>query len=233
MRCAVKKLIITADDFGAAVEVNKAVERAHRDGILTSASLMVTGPAAADAVRRAMRLPNLRVGLHLVLVDETPALPRDQVADLIDGSGRFRPNMLVAGFKVALSRRTRGQAAAEIRAQFRAFRATGLALDHVNAHKHFHVHPVITGLALSIGKEFGARALRAPLEPRNMLSGIEPGSLVRREWLLNVFARRLLRRARAGGMFAPDYVFGVRWSGGMTSQRLLRLIQILREGTTE
>lgn len=213
--------------------MNEAVERAHRDGILTSASLMVTGPAAADAVRRARRLPNLRVGLHLVLVDEMPALPREQVMDLIDCSGRFGANMLVSGFKVALSRRARDQAAAEIRAQFQAFVATGLSLDHVNAHKHFHVHPVIAGLALSIGRQFGSRALRAPVEPGEMLSSIEPLSLVRREWLLNTFARRLLRRARVEGLFAPDYVFGVRWSGAMTRQRLLRLIQILREGTTE
>src|SRR5690348_2816752 len=142
---------------------------------------MVTGPAAADAVHRAMRLPNLRVGLHLVLVDEAPSLPPDQIADLIDASGHLRANMPLSGFKVALSRRARGQAAAEIRAQFQAFRATGLALDHVNAHKHFHVHPVIAGLALSIGREFGSRALRAPVEPGDMLNDIEPGSLFRSE----------------------------------------------------
>ncbi len=63
-----KGLIVTADDFGAAVEVNEAIETAHRDGILTATSLMVAAPAAADAVARARRIPSLRVGLHLVLV---------------------------------------------------------------------------------------------------------------------------------------------------------------------
>src|SRR5581483_10915639 len=79
--CAVKALIITADDFGAAPEVNEAVELAHTNGILTAASLMVAAPAAADAVRRAKALPRLRVGLHIVLVEGRPALPPEQVPD--------------------------------------------------------------------------------------------------------------------------------------------------------
>ena len=75
MSGAAAALIVTADDFGAAVEVNEAVEAAHRTGILTAASLMVSGAAAGDAVARARRNPNLRVGLHLVLVEGRPTLP--------------------------------------------------------------------------------------------------------------------------------------------------------------
>jgi predicted glycoside hydrolase/deacetylase ChbG (UPF0249 family) len=75
----VKNLIITADDFGAAVEVNQAVELAHRDGILSAASLMVSGAAANDGVQRARTMPQLRVGLHLVLVDGKPVLPAGSV----------------------------------------------------------------------------------------------------------------------------------------------------------
>ena len=85
-----RNLIVTADDFGAAVEVNDAVERAHRDGVLSAASLMVSGAAVADAVRRAKAMPSLRVGLHLVLVDGKPALPAATVPDLVDGAGNFR-----------------------------------------------------------------------------------------------------------------------------------------------
>jgi len=74
-----KQLIVTADDFGVAREVNDAVEVAHRGGVLTAASLMVSAPAAADAVERARRMPSLRVGLHLVLVDGRPVLPASAV----------------------------------------------------------------------------------------------------------------------------------------------------------
>src|ERR1700681_1414671 len=91
-----KGLIVTADDFGAAREVNDAVEQGHRDGILTAASLMVSAPAAADAVARAKANPALRVGLHLVLVEGKPTLPAAAVPDLVDGSGNFRSHMVRA-----------------------------------------------------------------------------------------------------------------------------------------
>ena len=169
-----KGLIVTADDFGAALEVNDAVEQGHRDGILTAASLMVSAPAAADAVARAKSLPRLRVGLHLVLVEGRPTLPADRVAGLVDTHGLFRTDMAAAGAAMFFLPRVRRQLEAEIEAQFDAFRATGLALDHVNAHKHFHLHPTIAATILRVGKRHGLRAIRVPLEPRQVLAKIEP-----------------------------------------------------------
>src|SRR3984957_6371068 len=167
-----RNLIITADDFGAAVEVNEAVERAHRDGILTAASLMVSGAAAADAVRRARAMPSLRVGLHLVLVEGKPVLPAVSVPDLVDAQGNFRTDMARAGAAMFFLPKVRRQLAAEIEAQFAAFAATGLALDHVNAHKHFHLHPTIAGLIVKIGKRHGVKGARVPLEPHAVLGRI-------------------------------------------------------------
>ena len=95
-----KHLIVTADDFGAAREVNDAVLDAHQNGILTAASLMVAAPAAADAVARAHATPSLRVGLHLVLVDGKPLLPVAQVPALVDGHGNFRNDMARVGAAV-------------------------------------------------------------------------------------------------------------------------------------
>ena len=224
---------MTADDFGAAPEVNEAVERAHREGIVTAASLMVTGTAMADAVKRAQRMPTLRVGLHLVLVDGFPALPQNSVPDLTERSGRFRPNMTLSGINMSLNPAARNQLAAEVTAQFEAFHATGLRLDHVNGHKHFHVHPVIAKCVLRIGRQFGVRAVRVPLEPTDILQRVEPDVPVRREWLADYFARGLLRRARRLGMFAPDHVFGIRWSGAMTKDRMRPLIEALPEGVSE
>ncbi|HEX4117354.1 MAG TPA: ChbG/HpnK family deacetylase [Rhizomicrobium sp.] len=109
-----KNLIVTADDFGAAVEVNQAVERAHQDGVLTAASLMVSGAAAADAVARARKLPKLRVGLHLVLVDGKPVLPARLVPDLVDRDGNFRNDMARAGAAMFFRAKVKAQLAAEI-----------------------------------------------------------------------------------------------------------------------
>jgi len=157
-----KRLIVTGDDFGLAVPVNEAVEAAHRKGVLTTASLMVAGAAAADAVERARRLPALRVGLHLVVVKGRPVLPAAEVPDLVDASGALPNRLGRAGFRFFFLPSVRRQLEAEIRAQFRAFRQTGLPLDHASGHAHMHVHPTVCGLTIGIGREFGLRAVRVP-----------------------------------------------------------------------
>jgi chitin disaccharide deacetylase len=225
----VKRLIVTADDFGASIAVNDAVEQAHRQGILTCASLMVAGEAAADAAARARTVPTLGVGLHLVLVDGRPVLPIVAVPDLVDQDGRFRNDMVRAGIDF-LRPRVRRQLEAEIEAQFAAFAATGLALDHVNAHKHFHLHPTIASLILKIGRRHGMRAARAPIEPRATLRKIEPvdGFDVALPW-----AKLVRRRLRRAGLAVPDQVFGLAWSGALNKDRLCGLLKHLPEGLTE
>jgi chitin disaccharide deacetylase len=229
----VRRLVVTADDFGAAREVNEAVEAAHRGGILTAASLMVSGPAAADAIARARRTPSLRVGLHLVLVEGRPVLPAAAVTRLVDRDGAFRSDMAALGTIIYFSRQARRQLAAEITAQFAAFRATGLNLDHCNAHKHFHLHPVVGRMMAAIGARFGLRAARIPLEPQRVLRGIEPRTPWAPALLTAPFGLLLRRRFRAAGLLAPDRIFGLRWSGGMTRDRLAGLIRNLPDGLSE
>jgi hopanoid biosynthesis associated protein HpnK len=229
-----RRLIVCADDFGLDEAVNAAVEAASRDGILTCASLMVAAAAAADAVARARRLPRLKVGLHLVLVDGRPVLPPEQVPDLVNESGAFDDNMLRAGVRFFFSIRARRQLAAEIRAQFTAFRATGLALDHVNAHKHMHIHPTVAGLIIAIGREFDMRAVRVPAEPWSTLRAAAAAEGARvvppiyAPWI--ALLRRRLRRA---GLAVNDHLLGLAWSGAMTEPRVLRLIAALPAGTSE
>jgi hopanoid biosynthesis associated protein HpnK len=228
-----KRLIVTADDFGAAREVNDAVEAAHRGGILTAASLMVGAPEATDAVARARRMPSLRVGLHLVLVEGRPVLSASAVPRLVDGNGLFRYDMAALGAVMFFNPQARRELAVEITAQFEAFRATGLTLDHCNAHKHFHLHPVIGRLMVEIGHRFGLRAARVPLEPGHVLRKIEPQTPAAGVVLTAPFALLLRRRFRAAGLLAPDSVFGLHWSGHMTRSRLSGLIRNLPEGLSE
>jgi hopanoid biosynthesis associated protein HpnK len=228
-----KNLIVTADDFGVAVEVNEAVERAHRDGVLTAASLMVSGAAAADAVARAHDLPKLRVGLHLVLVDGKPILPSKAVPDLVDAQGNFHNDMARAGAAMFFRSKVKAQLAAEIEAQFEAFAATGLKLDHVNAHKHFHLHPTIAALIVKFAAAYGAKGARVPLEPQGVLAQIEPRQSSGTVLLTAPFARRLRDRFRKSGIHAPDHVFGLAWSGAMTGERLKGLLEHLPDGVSE
>jgi hopanoid biosynthesis associated protein HpnK len=210
-----KRLVITADDFGAAPQVNEAVERAHTNGVLTAASLMVAGPAAADAVARAKRLPNLHVGLHLTLVDDRPVLPAAAIPDLVESDGFFKSDMARAGAAMFFLPRVRRQLAAEIEAQFKAFAATGINLDHVNTHKHFHLHPTIAAKMLEIGQRYGMTATRVPFETGHL------------------FASHLRRKYRARGLTVPDRVYGLQWSGAMTRERLQGILDALPDGLSE
>jgi len=228
-----RRLVVTADDFGADLAVNEAVERAHVDGILTAASLMVTGAAAEDSVKRARRLPTLGVGLHLVLVEGRPALPPNEVPDLVDAQGHFRTNMVRAGIDIFFRPTVRRQLAAEIAAQFAAFAATGLRLDHVNAHKHFHLHPTIAGLILEIGPRYGMKAVRAPVEPAVIIGAIEPRRNGGIDWIANSYARTAQARLRRAGMLVPDQLFGLAWSGALTQARLAALLERLPPGLSE
>ena len=228
-----KQLVVTADDFGLAGEVNEAVETSHQHGILTAASLMVAGPAAQDAIARARRLPRLRVGLHIVLVEGSPMLPPERVPDLVDAWGHFRTDMARLGLAIATRRAVRHQIRAEIEAQFEAFRASGLALDHVNAHKHFHLHPMIASEIIAIGVRYGMRGLRVPREPASVLSVTEPQAARAPAWVTAPWAALLAWRARQAGLQVPDAVFGLAWSGAMTTARLLGLLQHLPEGRSE
>ena len=228
----VKRLIVTADDFGLDIAVNEAVERAHRDGILSTASLMVGAPAAADAVERAKRLPELRVGLHLALVEASPVLAGPEVAPLLRRGGEFDRNMLRVGLRFFLLPAVRAALAAEIRAQFEAFAATGLALDHVNAHKHMHLHPTVARLLVEIGRDFGVRAVRVPAEPAAPLDRAAPGERHRAPFY-GLWVARLRRRLARAGLAANDHLFGIAWTGGMVEERLLALIPHLPAGVSE
>ncbi len=194
---------------------------------------MVASPGADDAVRRARAMPSLAVGLHVVLVEAKPALPPEQIPDLVGPDGFFRTDMGRFALDIAFKPRVRRQVAAEITAQFAAFAATGLALDHVNAHKHFHLHPVVGAELIAIGQRCGARAIRVPTEPVAIVRGIEPAAAGLSASLLAQWTRVLRAQAHAAGMRTPDAVFGLAWSGAMTRERLTRLLERLPKGVVE
>ena len=217
---APRRLIITADDFGLHEAINEAVEQAHRQGVLTAASLMVGAPAAADAVQRARRMPGLHVGLHVVLADGAAVLPRREIPDLVDADGRFGQSMVCDGCRIFLLPHVRRQLRAEITAQFEVFQAFGLKLDHVNAHKHFHLHPTVLSLMLSVGKQFGVHAVRFPNE--------EGSSKFLRPCLATMH-RRLTR----AGIAHNDRIVGLQQSGSMDEAALLAALSRVPAGVTE
>ncbi|HET9097914.1 MAG TPA: hopanoid biosynthesis-associated protein HpnK [Candidatus Baltobacteraceae bacterium] len=231
-----RQLIVTADDFGLAVPVNEAIERGHREGILSTASLMVAAAATQDAVERARRLPGLRVGLHVVLVNGSPASPPERIPLVVRADGTFETDLFRAGIRYFFTPGIRRELETEIRAQFEAFKATGLPLDHVNAQNHLHVHPTVLSLILKVGRDYGVRAIRIPREPfwpswraaRTQRNARIANSAFLLPWLWLMSVR--LHRA---GIATNDYVFGMIDTGHMTPPRVREYLAHLPHGTSE
>jgi len=233
----VKKLVITADDFGLNRSVNQAIEKAHREGILTAASLMMGEEAVSDAVKHARAIPHLRVGLHLSFVDGRAVLPPYEIPNIVDSDGCFSPHIIRTSFRIALCPRVRRDLEREIRAQFEAFHATGLSLDHVDVHHHLHLHPVILKMVLRIGASQGLQAMRLVHEPFLFSWGVRGRGLLTRMIGGGVFLRPLVgwmrRQLKRGSISHNDRIFGIYDTGRISESVLLRLLDHLSDGITE
>ncbi|HEY1856059.1 hopanoid biosynthesis-associated protein HpnK [Acidocella sp.] len=224
--------IFSADDFGLTVSVNEAVERAHLEGVLGQASLMVAAPAAEDAVRRAKTLPNLKTGLHLVLVDGDSRLGHQLLPTITGPDGRFSTDQAALGVRYFFSPAARRELRAEIRAQFAAYTATGLTLHHADAHKHMHLHPTVARMMIEVGREYGLTRIRVPAEPPAIMARCGE-KITAGDRALHAWSRVLRRQAKQAGLATTDHVFGLKWSGHMTEEKVRNLLQHLPEGTAE
>lgn len=231
-----RRLIVNADDFGRSPAINEAVGRAHREGILTTASLMVAEPYAAEAVELARACPALGVGLHLTLVCGRAARPAGNPGGLADAAGQLPADPVRAGWRYFLRRDLRDALRGEIAAQFEAFARTGLPLDHVNGHLNIHLHPTVLPLVLEVGRRHGLRALRLTRDPFWLNARLAGGAWAYRVshavvfTLLSAAARRRLRQA---GVRHGARVFGLLQNGRVDEAYLLRLLPRLPAGDSE
>jgi hopanoid biosynthesis associated protein HpnK len=235
-RKSVCRLIVNADDFGRSSSINQAVVRAHREGILTSASLMVNEPGFDEAVKLAKENPGLGVGLHLTLLVGHSALPPDKIPGLVNDRGEFPNNPVSAGFRYFFHRRLREQLRAEIHAQFSKFQATSLPLDHVNGHLHLHLHPVIFRILMEDAEPLGIRHLRFTRDcfarSRHMTHG---------RWFYRVthalIHDRLSKRAREPlrqrGIKHAQITFGLLQDSQVDEEYVLKLLPELPPGDSE
>ncbi|HEV2210984.1 MAG TPA: hopanoid biosynthesis-associated protein HpnK [Verrucomicrobiae bacterium] len=231
-----KRLIVNADDFGRSHSINEAILRAHREGILTTASLMVNEAACAEAVELAKANPRLGVGLHLTFLCGHAALSRAQIPGLVNQSGEFTESPVAAGFRYFFNRSLREQLRAEIHAQFEKFHATGLALDHVNGHLHLHLHPVIFGILMQDADALGVQRVRLTFDPFWLNLRIASGNLGYRATHAMIFhvlaarARPLLRRRH---LRHTQAVFGLLQNARVDEDYVLRLLPRLPVGDSE
>jgi len=231
-----KELIINADDFGLSSGANRGIISAWREGILTSASLMVGGNAFAEAVALAGENPGLQVGLHLTLVQGRAVLDHDGEPSITDSHGNFTDEPVLAGMRYFFLKPLRRQLYREIEGQIVKFRDTGIPLSHIDGHLNIHMHPVVFDILLELMPRHGIRSFRLSRERLGVDLRLAPRRYLGKAADAFIFSR-LASRCRSGldrlGIAYGVEVKGLLNSGRMTEDYLLKALDILREGMTE
>jgi hopanoid biosynthesis associated protein HpnK len=227
---------VNADDFGRSSSINRAVLHAHREGILTTASLMVNGDAWEEAVAMAKENPSVGVGLHLTLACGRSTLPRTEIPTLVNQHGEFSESPIEAGMQYFFQSGARWHLEKEIEAQLEKFAATGLKMDHLNGHLHFHLHPTILRILEPRLEKYGVTAMRLTREPWDIDFNLCAGNWLYRSSHAVVFAV-LSKRAelifRKHNLKHTQRVFGLLQNGRVNTNYLLKLLRLLPNGDSE
>jgi chitin disaccharide deacetylase len=231
-----RRLIVNADDFGCSIAANQAIIRAHREGILTTASLMVAGDAWTEAVELARQNPRLGVGLHLTLVCGRAVTSPAEIPALADAQGVLSDNPVAAGFRYFFSPTLRRELGREIQAQFARFQSTGLRLDHVNGHLNLHLHPAVFSLITRRAAEWGIKAMRVTRDWLGLNLRLAPGRWGYRlshALIFNWLSRRARPILRAQNIRHTGAVFGLLQNGLVTEEYVMKLLPWLPAGDSE
>jgi hopanoid biosynthesis associated protein HpnK len=229
-------LIVTSDDFGLSPQVNSGIVQAHQHGILTDASLMVTGSAWREAVELARANPQLSVGLHITLVQGKSVLPPHLLSSITDFGGNFPNDPTLAGLRYFFSRRAREQVYEECRAQIERFLTTGLALTHLDGHLNIHMHPVVCDALIALMQEYYIPAMRVTHEDLSVSLAFDARQRLRKQreaFIFSRLAQRAKQKLSAAQIAFPDALFGLHQSGQVDEPYLLHLLPKLRPGVTE
>jgi hopanoid biosynthesis associated protein HpnK len=242
-----RNLIVNADDLGWTAGVNRGIAEAHRNGILTSASLLANGAAFREAVELAKSLPNLGIGVHLNLSDGAPLTGPQMLSKLIlNNRGEFdggpeRLLLKMATSSPAMSALARSDIEHEWNLQIRRVRDAGITPTHLDGHKHVHMLPGLFEVALRLAKRHGIGAIRISHEASSLRAALSTGegraAVVLKQGVqargLKLLARDAREQAERAGVSTADSFCGIAQTGELTKQGVTRLLQSLPEGTTE
>lgn len=236
-----KQLIVTADDFGLTEKVNEGIIEAHRNGIVTTTSLMANGDAFEDAVSRARTMPRLAIGAHLNLTEGPPVAPPTTVPTLLDGNSQMKTGPIALGKKIATRKIDLAQVELELRAQIEKIMTAGVHLTHLDGHKHIQLLPGVFDIALKLARQYDVKAIRCAVEPgggrllvkearRTGKAGVKQFAVAR---AFSLFALKARSRVRQAGLFTPQYFQGITQTGFLDITELSRILNTLPQGTTE
>jgi hopanoid biosynthesis associated protein HpnK len=234
----VRRLIVNADDFGYTSGVNRAILEAHTRGVVTSATLMANGPAFAEAVQLAGTVPKLSIGCHVVLTDGEPVLGAERLPSLTS-TAHFRDGMVAFAARAITGRIDRDEIAAEASAQIRKIQSAGIAVSHIDTHKHTHLFPKILRPLLRAAADCGVRAVRNPFGPRLPLRSnhllARPGLWARyaEVRVLGGFAGKFREAVDREGFTTPDGTLGIVVTGVLDETLFYAIARSIPEGTWE
>ena len=231
-----RRLIVDADDFGLSHSVNEAVIRAHRDGILTGASLMVNESGFDEAVKLAKENPKLGVGLHLTLLQGHSVLPPGKIPGLVNSRGEFSNCPVGVGINYFFKRNLREQLRAEIHAQFEKFHSSGLQLDHVNGHLHLHLHPAIFKILMEDSDKLGIRQMRLTRDCLTRSRKMSRGHLfykISHAAIFEMLSGRARKTLKQKNIRHAQITFGLLQNARVDEEYILKLLPELPTGDSE
>ncbi len=220
VRCRGKKLIVSADDFGLTRGVNEAIVRAYREGIVTSASLIVSGSAFESAVTMAKVNPGLGIGLHLYLGNDPVTFAK----------------------KCFLGKVRDADLEREIRRQIEMVLNAGVQLTHIDGHKHVHVIPQVTRAISRTAPNYGIRAVRSVAETtpglaRMFTSNPRAGRDFMKQFLFGKMASAMWKVSRGkvsqARLATSNRFYGITQTGFLDFDVLTSIIHHLRPGVSE
>jgi hopanoid biosynthesis associated protein HpnK len=224
-----KNLIVNADDLGLTPGVNRGVLRAFQDGIVTSASLLVTGSAFDDAVALARQNPELDVGLHLTLVEEQAILGREILPTLVDESGRLPPTSGEFLRRALLARISWDEVEREIAAQIARFQNTGLRLSHLDSHQHLHMFPPVFQIVRRLTSAMDNVWIRNPVGCWRKSPDVRMG-----RWLQQLGLNLTCLLAQASRVpRMSDGMYGFEVGGCLTRSALEQILRKIPDGLYE
>jgi chitin disaccharide deacetylase len=231
-----KRLIVNADDFGLSPEVNAGITRAHRDGILRSASLMVAEPAARAAAELARDNPELDVGLHAVVCQGRSILDSSRLGAAVGASGEFIDSPVAAGMRYFFDRSLRAAMTDELRAQVERHLELVGYLNHIDGHLNFHVHPLFADILVNLAVEYKVPCIRLPRERVTTTLRLRRDNATRKlieSAIFRTLSRRTRRMMTERGLTSTDALFGLHQSGHLSEDYVVGVIDRIRDGTTE
>ena len=220
-------LVVNADDLGLHADINRGIERANREGVVTSASFSVVGEAFDDGVETCARCPELDIGLHLTLIEECPLSPPESLGRLVGPDGRFLDDHSALVGRVLTGQISRQAVRREFEAQFAKLLDAGIQPSHVDAHQHVHLLPAIWPAVVGLAVEHGIPWVRVPRFHPVAVGAPSPKVVLMRSGL-NALQR--VRRASLSPLRSPDATPALGHSGHLTTDRILRGLGADRSG---